>query len=258
MSEQALVGVNPFEFEGRNVRLVERDGEMWFVATDVARELGYEHTPHLLRSLDDDERGVHTMDTLGGMQEIALISEPGVYRAIIQRRANKKHDASLTAKIGRFQRWVFHDVLPSIRRTGKYEAAPQFDIPKSYPEALRLAASQAETIERQTAAIVEMQPKAEFHDAVTVAVNSQPIRDIAKVLGTGQNRMFKWLRDIGILMADNMPYQRFVDAGYFRVVERRYKDRLTGESHTYARTLVTGRGLTYLQKRWAERGAVAA
>lgn len=250
--------LTPFQFDGRNIRIVDQRGEFWFVAGDVAVELAYDHTPHLLRQLDDDEKGVHVMDTLGGRQEVSLISEAGLYRAIVQRRATKKVDEKLRKRISRFQRWVFHDVLPSIRKTGSYtvQDEPAFKIPASLSEALRLAADQAEVIEKQSLAITEMKPKAEFHDAVAEAINSQPIRDVAKVLGTGQNRMFKWLRDIGVLMGNNTPYQRFVDDGYFRVVERQYKDQV-GEAHTYTRTLVTGKGLAYIQKRWAAAHAVA-
>lgn len=252
-SNRAL-DVTPFQFEGRNVRLVDMNGETWFVATDAAAELGYREAYDLTRSLDDDEKVPHTMRTPGGQQEVTLISEAGLYRAIVQRKTTKKMDDRLKARISRFQRWVFHDVLPSIRRTGSYsvqQPAPQFQLPQTFAEALMLAAKQAEKIEKQAVAIADMTPKAEFHDAVTEAINSQPIRDIAKVLGTGQNRMFKWLRDTGILMSNNTPYQRFVDEGYFRVVEKSYKDQV-GEAHTYTRTLVTGKGLTYLQKKWAQ------
>jgi phage antirepressor YoqD-like protein len=131
------------------------------------------------------------------------------------------------------------------------ETVPAFKVPQTYAEALRLAADQSEVIETQKAAIIELQPKAEFHDAVTGAINAQPIRDIAKVLGTGQNRMFKWLRERGILMGNNTPYQRYVEEGYFRLVEKQWTDPV-GESHTYTRTLVTGKGLTYLQRKWSE------
>ncbi|MDV6329153.1 phage antirepressor KilAC domain-containing protein, partial [Idiomarina sp. Sol25] len=82
----------------------------------------------------------------------------------------------------------------------------------------------------------------------------QTVEEIAKVLGTGQNRMFAWLRDQRILMASNLPYQRFIDEGYFRTVERQYTDR-RGESHTYTRTLVTGKGFAYIQKRFGEERA---
>lgn len=253
--------ITPYVFDGRNIRLIDKDGESWFVAGDVAAELGYEHTPHLLRLLDDDEKGVHNADTLGGTQAISLVSEAGVYRAIVQRRAGKHMDDRLQKRLARFQRWVFHDILPSIRKTGSYSVteapAPQFDVPKSLSAALRLAADQADTIERQTAVITTLQPKAEFHDAVTEAINAQDVNHIAKVFGTGQNRFFKWMREEGILMHGNVPYQQHVDAGHFRVVEKQYKDRI-GESHTYTQTLVTGKGLSYLQKRWAQRISKAA
>ncbi len=76
------------------------------------------------------------------------------------------------------------------------------------------------------------------------------------MLGTGQNRLFRRLREAGILMANNRPYQRFLDDGYFRVVEGQYRDH-RGESRTYTSTLVTGKGLAYVQKRLGEAGEAA-
>ena len=98
------------------------------------------------------------------------------------------------------------------------------------------------------AKVQEQAPKAQFHDAVSEAINCQSIQEIAKVLGTGPNRLFKFLRDEGLLMRNNLPYQQHLDAGYFRVVEKQYNDG-RGESHTYTRTLVTGKGLAHIQKR---------
>ncbi len=95
----------------------------------------------------------------------------------------------------------------------------------------------------------EQAPKVAFHDAVAEAENSQTMREAAKVLGTGQNRLFDFLRSHGILMRNNMPYQRYIDAGYFRVVERVHEGR--GMPMTYTKTLVTGKGLAYLQKQMA-------
>ena len=98
------------------------------------------------------------------------------------------------------------------------------------------------------AKVQDQAPKAQFHDAVAEAINCQSVQEIAKVLGTGPNRLFKFLRDEGLLMRDNLPYQQHLDAGYFRVVEKQYNDG-RGESYTYTRTLVTGKGLAYIQKR---------
>lgn len=101
------------------------------------------------------------------------------------------------------------------------------------------------------AKVEEQAPKAAFHDAVVEAVNCQTIQEVAKVLGTGQNRLFKFLRGRSILMANNMPYQKYIDAGYFRVIEQQYKDGRK-ENFNYTRTLVTGKGLPYIQKLLSE------
>ncbi|MBU2753109.1 hypothetical protein HFU84_02385 [Acidithiobacillus sp. CV18-2] len=98
-----------------------------------------------------------------------------------------------------------------------------------------------------TEKVLALEAKAQFHDTVAEAINCQSVQEIAKVLGTGPNRLFRFLRDQGLLMRNNLPYQQYLDAGHFRVVERQYKDG-HGESHTYTRTLVTGKGLAHIQK----------
>ncbi|WP_398471527.1 phage antirepressor KilAC domain-containing protein [Tardiphaga sp.] len=248
-----------FQFEGRNVCLIDFDGETWFFASDIARELGYEHVPHLMRILEEDEKGVHITDTPGGRQSVSIISEPGVYHAIMQRRANKAHNETLTARIARFQRFVTHDVLPSIRKTGAYSVAPPTApaLPKSYAEALRELAATVETVERQQAEIVTMAPKADFHDAVAEAVNSQTMEAAAKVLGIGRNNLFKFLRNHKILQQNNRPYQTYLDLGHFSVVERVWRDR-EDQAHTDTTTLVTGKGLIFLRKKLAEKQIVNA
>ena len=94
-----------------NIRVIMQGGEPWFVAKDVCEclELGNPRTSVAL--LDDDEKGVHTMDTPGGAQEMSIISEAGLYSLILRSR---KPEAKA------FKRWVTHDILPSIRKTGGY------------------------------------------------------------------------------------------------------------------------------------------
>lgn len=101
------------------------------------------------------------------------------------------------------------------------------------------------------ATIQEQAPKVEFHDAVASAENCQSVRDAAKVLGTGEKRLFQFLRAQGLLMSNNVPYQRYVEAGYFRVVERVHDRRGRGFKELYTKTLITGKGITYLQKQLA-------
>ncbi|WP_374713757.1 phage antirepressor KilAC domain-containing protein [Symbiobacterium terraclitae] len=99
------------------------------------------------------------------------------------------------------------------------------------------------------AKVAELTPKAEFHDRVAASNDAISIREAAKVLGTGQNRLFAWLRGQRILMHDNQPYQEYLDAGYFRVIEQTWEDR-HGQPHISPKTLVTAKGLTWIQKRW--------
>jgi len=130
------------------------------------------------------------------------------------------------------------------------QPVPQFIIPTNLHEALRFAADLAEqkaVLEEQVQADV---PKVQFHDQVTDATNCQTIEEVAKVLGTGRNRFFAWLRKQKILMKDNQPYQPYLDRGYFKVIEGQYKDKKHGDSHTYTKTLITGKGLTFFQKRF--------
>lgn len=122
-------------------------------------------------------------------------------------------------------------------------------IPQSLPEALRMAAELHERTEQQAAIIKQLAPKADFYDEVADAVNSMSVEEVAKMLGTGRNRMFEWLRKSKVLMANNLPYQKYVDREFFVVRERTRTDT-KGEVHQYCRTLVTGKGIQLIQKHW--------
>ncbi|MFB9485496.1 Bro-N domain-containing protein, partial [Streptomyces filamentosus] len=108
--------VERFSFEGSEVRTVIRDGEPWWVARDVCAVLAIRNVADAVASLDDDERGVATTDTLGGVQQVVTINEPGLYSLILRSRKPQ-------AKT--FKRWVTHEVLPAIRKTGGYGQPPQ-------------------------------------------------------------------------------------------------------------------------------------
>ena len=114
-----------------SVRVVMKDGEPWFVAKDVCDclELGNPYTS--LALLDEDEKGLHTVETPGGAQEMSIISEAGMYSLILRSRKPEARD---------FKRWVTHDILPSIRRTGQYGGYALPRIPQSFPDALRMIA----------------------------------------------------------------------------------------------------------------------
>lgn len=105
-----------FSLEDFQLRAFIEEGEPKFVATDVASALGYQSAKDMTRLLDDDEKGRHIVPTLGGQQEVLVITEAGLYSAILKSRRPE-------AK--RFKRWVTHDVLPSIRKTGGYSLKKQ-------------------------------------------------------------------------------------------------------------------------------------
>jgi prophage antirepressor-like protein len=245
-------GLTPYQFEGNSIRIVERDGEFWFVATDVARELGYAEAKDLSRTLDEDEKGRHSLPTLGGVQEITIISEPGLYRAIIQRRTNKKHDAPLTERIGRFQRWVFHDVLPSIRRTGGYGAAARIDVRD--PSQLTTIALQLIEVNRELearthiaeAAVAAVKPKTLFYDRFADAEGLYSLQNAARVLGQGPNRFIGWLKQ-GYLFYQGtalVPKARYRDMGIFEVKATIVDD------HARHQTFVTPKGIQYFSKKF--------
>lgn len=101
-----------FQFEEDPVRVIMIAGDPWFVANDICRVLSIRNSRDALGRLDDDERGVGIVDTLGGLQEMNIVSESGLYTVIF---GSRKPEAR------RFRRWVTSEVLPSIRHTGKYE-----------------------------------------------------------------------------------------------------------------------------------------
>jgi hypothetical protein len=116
-----------FQFHSVEVRTVDRDGQIWFVAGDVAKALDYADTTHLTRVLDADEKGLHIVETLGGNQQVTIISESGLYHALLKSRKPLARP---------FRRWVTEEVLPAIRRTGAY--SPAAPVPALLPPGTRL------------------------------------------------------------------------------------------------------------------------
>ncbi|MDE7064309.1 MAG: Bro-N domain-containing protein [Desulfovibrionaceae bacterium] len=132
------------------LRVVMMDGAPWFVANDACKILEMGNPRSSLALLDDDEKGVHTVDTPGGTQRMIIVSEPDLYSLILRSR---KPEAKT------FKRWVTHDILPSIRHHGAYLHAPSVS-----PEYLREVAAR---LEEQARALKEARPSVNFHNAAT-------------------------------------------------------------------------------------------
>lgn len=233
-----------WRYSGSVIRTVTKDGEPWFVAKDLSDLLQFRDAANALRSLEDSERGTHVVSTLGGDQLMTVVSESGMYALIFKSR---KKEATY------FRAWVTGTVLPEIRKHGTYvipTATPALAVPATFSEALFLAAKQAEQIERQQEQLALEAPKVDFYDAVADVSDTTDINTVAKTLaikGLGGTNLFQFLRGKKILMWNNRPYQRYIDARYFREVERLWKDA-DGNKRIYYQTRVYPRGIDFIRK----------
>ena len=236
-----------------NVRVVERDGELWFVAADVCKALEIANNRDALTRIDDDEKGVALADTLGGKQEVTIVNEPGLYSLVL---GSRKPEAKV------FKRWVTHEVIPTIRKTGGYVQAGREEefIERYFPafsdetklimvkdlrtQVLALKADNA----KQQAQLAEQQPKVEFADHVADSKKLITVSAFAKIVQNeniklGRNKLMAWLRDSGYLRANNEPYQQYIKQGLFRVRE------VYVNGIFYPVTFITGKGQLYLVEK---------
>lgn len=209
-----------------SVRALSVDGEPWFVATDVAKALGYRMASDMTRVLFDDEKGTQIVRTPGGEQELSAITEAGFYHAVMQRRSACVKNETARANVEAFQRWVTHEVLPAVRRDGAYVYSNGTEDDATLMARALLAAQR--TIERNQRELEELRPKALFADAVAASDGTCLIGELAKMMrqngvNIGQNRLFEWMRENGYLGKSgsnrNVPTQRAMEMGLFRIKE---------------------------------------
>ena len=244
--------IQQFYFNNAALRtLTDEAGEPWFVAKDVCDILEISNPSDALKRLDDDER---SRFNLGRQGETNIVNEAGLYALVLGSRKSEAHE---------FKRWVTHEVLPQIRRTGGYIPASETDdditiLAKAVMIGQRTMEEQKRRIAEQQSRIVELEPKALFADAVAASDGTCLVGELAKMLrqnglDIGQNRLFEILRQDGYLGKTgsnrNVPTQRAMDLGLFRIKE-------TAISHsdghvTINRTAkVTGKGQTYFISRY--------
>lgn len=146
-----------------------------------------------------------------------------------------------------------YDVKARMAIIKRWQELESQQIPKTMPEALRLAADLAERNALLTTKIEADAPKVEFAMAVRRMEGACKIGDFGKAIGIGRNKLFKRLRADEILMANNMPYQRYIDQEFFVVIEQTpYTDR-DGNAHPAFTTLVTGKGQVWLEKKYRDQ-----
>lgn len=233
----------PFHYGTAEVRVVQVDGEHWWVAADVARVLGYTATAAMTRSLDDDEKGVRILHTPGGEQEMTVISESGLYSTILRSRVERAAD---------FRRWVTREVLPEIRRTGGYSPTPALSEDEIVHQALQITARKVKELEAQ---VVQLAPKASAYERFLDGDGSYSVGAAAKIVGRSQNKLYSDLRAAGILISKghmrNTPYQRYMH--HFEVKGYDY-ERTDGTFGTSYTTRVRPSGLLFIARKLGLEG----
>jgi anti-repressor protein len=220
---------------GSRVRTVAVDGEPWFVIADVAAILGLTNPTMAAQSLyADDLSSTEVIDSMGRTQTARITNEPGLYRLIFQSRK---------AEAQAFQRWVTHEVLPTIRRTGQFGSA----LPTNFAEALELAAVKVREIEALEARVIADAPKVAAFEAFMDADGYYSMDDAAKTLGVGRNTLYARLRDLGIIQrGSTTPYQRYMH--HFVITVGTWTNR-EGEIHPTRTTRLKPAGLPFLMRK---------
>jgi prophage antirepressor-like protein len=234
-----------FSYLGHDVRTVLIDGEPWWVSADVAGALGIVNARNMVARLDDDQKGVRLVDTLGGRQSLTVINESGLYTAIIR---------SDSPRAAEFRRWVTGVVLPEIRRTGSYV------VPETREQLIARALLEASSaLEESKQKIAELTPRADAWNAIASAQGDYSVGDAAKMLAragipTGPQRLFNQLLDIKWTYrgGDGKPraYADRVEKGYLTEKPQFHYHPGTGERVLDApQVRITIKGIERLRQR---------
>ena len=226
------------------VRTVIMDGEPWFVLADICKILEISNSRMVAGRLDAEELMSVKLTSGGQRREMTAVSESGLYAVIL--RSDKPQAKP-------FRKWVTTEILPTIRRTGGYVANEDMFIENYLPfldEPYRnLFRLQMVFIDKLNERIRHDQPLVEFANQVSntdnlIDMNAMSKLAIEENIPIGRNRMFRWLRKNKILMSDNLPYQKYIERGYFSVKESVFE---TGTmTKIYQQTYVTGKGQAYI------------
>lgn len=231
----------------------DEEGEPWFVAKDVCDALGLGNSRMALSRLDEDEKGVSSVDTPGGKQEMQTVNEPGLYTLVL---SSRKPEAKA------FKRWVTHDVLPKIRRTGGYvPTAPADDektiLAKAVLIGQRTMEEQRAVIARQGHQIEVMEPKAGFYDSCMVGERWMSVTEAARLLRQYDPTMTRKkvdaiLMDTRVMTRDRQASAEGIERGYLRNYQPPARfDQQSGQMvrpKAYAK--VTSKGLDWLVRRF--------
>ncbi|MCT6514799.1 phage antirepressor [Bacillus subtilis] len=244
-----------FNYQDQQVRTVVKDGQPWFVAKDVCNVLNHSNHKVAVSRLDEDEVSkVYLTDSLGRNQKTTVVNEAGLYSLIL---TSNKPEAK------QFKRWITHEVIPEIRKTGGYVANDELFIQTYLPQADEhiklLFKTTLHTMKEQSKQIETMKPKVIFAEAVESSESSVLVGELAKIIqqngvDIGPNKLFQWLRDNGYLIRKkgesfNLPTQRSMEMGLFEI-KKRTVSNLDGSIRTTRTPKVTGKGQIYFVNKF--------
>lgn len=248
--------IQKFDFKGSSLRtLTDEAGEPWFVAKDVCDILGHSNVSMALDRLDDDERSKFN---LGRQGETNIVNEAGLYVLVLGSRKPEAHE---------FKRWVTHEVLPQIRRTGGYIPTTDADddmtiLAKAVMIGQRTMEAQKRKIAAQQTRIDELQPKASMWDNFVDIPDVLSVGNSAKLLSNlgrpiGRKTLFSWLERNGWVFRENghwIARQNRIDAGHLVMVPpKSHGTHRDGTTFSFAPTVkITRKGLGLIARRMSE------
>ncbi|WP_438498064.1 phage antirepressor KilAC domain-containing protein [Paenibacillus sp. IHBB 3054] len=257
MNNQPTIFNHP---EFGEVRTIDLAGKTHFVGNDVAKSLDYVR-PYEAVSAHCKGAVSYRVLTSGGEQEAKVVPEGDVYRLIVK-AADQSRSQAIKAKAERFERWIFEEVLPSIRKTGMYAADELLDNPDLLIEAATKLKEERAARRALEVKVEKDKPKVLYAESVEVSSTTILIGELAKLLkqngiDIGQNRLFKVLRSRGFLGTKgdyyNMPTQRAMDLELFEIRSRTINN-LDGSSRITRTTKVTGKGQIYFINKFKGEG----
>ena len=231
-----------------SVRTITVEGESYFVGKDVAEILGYSNTRKALADhVDEEDKGVTKCDTPGGVQDLTVINESGLYSLIL---SSKMPNAK------KFKRWVTSEVLPTIRRHGLYAMDEVLANPDILINALLELKAERErnanlqaVVAVQNQQMIEMQTKVSYYDVVLNCADLVAISVIAKDYGWSATKLNQYLQQKGIQYKQGgkiwLLYQKYAEKGYTSTKTHSYPGS-DGSTHTKVHTYWTQRGRLFI------------
>lgn len=248
----------PFTFDDANIRVVNRDGEPWFVLADVCAVLEHTNSRVAAQRLDDEDKGVANVYTPGGTQEVTIVNESGLWALVL---TSRKPEAK------RFKRWITAEVIPQIRKKGGYgRPAPDVMAQLNDPDTLRglllnysAQVKELETqvsktvavVEEKQAVIAEQTPKVAALARLSAAEGCVCLRDAAKVLKCREKWLLSWLSQSRWIYrrpgrGNWIAYSEPLTRGYLDHRIHTTTDRDTGDRIEHPQVLITAKGLAHI------------